>query len=227
MKTDFAAPAADTLPVVETFLSLQGESTHAGRLCFFIRSAGCNLRCAYCDTAYAYDTAAAAPRSVAELVRLARDSGANLVELTGGEPMLHAATPRLAEALLEARFEVLLETNGSCPLAALPRGVRKIVDVKLPSSKMSDRNDPENYALLGPGDELKFVTGSRADFDWARDWIDRWRLAALGIPLIFSPVFGAVEFADLAQWLIDARDPALRMQLQMHKAIWDPARRGV
>lgn len=221
------ASAADCLPVVETFLSLQGESTHAGRLCFFIRTAGCNLRCSYCDTVYAYDVGAAVMRSVGELTEQALASGATLVELTGGEPMLHAATPRLAESLLDAGLEVLIETNGSCPLGALPRGIKKIVDVKLPSSGMAEHNDPANYALLGSGDELKFVTGSRADFDWALAWIERHRLAALGIPLIFSPVFGKVAPADLAQWLIDARDPALRMQIQMHKVIWAPDRRGV
>ena len=141
--------------------------------------------------------------------------------------MLHAATPRLAGSLLDAGLEVLIETNGSRPLGSLLSGVKKIVDVKLPSSGMAEHNDPANYALLGPGDELKFVTGSRADLDWALAWIGRWRLAELGIPLIFSPVFGKISPADLAQWLIDARDPALRMQIQMHKVIWEPDRRGV
>ena len=222
-----SAVPADLLPVVETFVSLQGESTRAGRLCFFIRFAGCNLRCAYCDTVYAYDDSGATLRSPAELVRMAHDSGVRLVELTGGEPMLQKALPALARQLLDAGLEVLLETNGSILLDTLPPGVGKIVDVKLPSSGMSDRNEPENYPLLGPGDELKFVTGSRADFDWALDWINRWRLDRLKIPLVFSPVFGAVDPADLARWLIDSRRNDLRMQIQMHKVIWAPDRRGV
>ena len=217
----------DLLPVVETFVSLQGESTHAGRLCFFIRFAGCNLRCAYCDTVYAHDDSGATLRAPVELVRMAHASGVRLVELTGGEPMLQTALPALARRLLDAGFELLLETNGSRPLVALPPGVKKIVDVKLPSSGMAAYNDPGNYPLLGPGDELKFVTGSRADFDWALDWIDRWRLDRLKIPLIFSPVFGAVAPADLARWLIDSRRNELRMQIQMHKVIWSPERRGV
>ncbi|MPM71083.1 7-carboxy-7-deazaguanine synthase [bioreactor metagenome] len=214
-------------PVVETFSSIQGESTHAGRQCFFIRFAVCNLRCSYCDTAYAWEASAATLRSIAELLAAVRESGLPLVELTGGEPLLQPGLPELARALLEDGREVLLETNGSLPLDMVPPDVRKIVDVKLPSSGMSEYNNSANYPLLGPGDELKFVTGGRSDFEWALAWIDRHRLAERGVPLIFSPVFGAIDPAELAQWLIDSRRPELRMQIQMHKVLWHPDRRGV
>ena len=215
------------LPVVETFVSIQGESTHAGRQCFFIRFAACNLRCAYCDTAYAWDAAAAAMRSVSELLALVRAAGQPLIELTGGEPLLQPELPVLAQALLEAGCEVLLETNGSLPVDAMPPGVKKIVDVKLPSSGMDEHNDIDNYSRLGPDDELKFVTGDRTDFDWALAWIKRYRLRELKIPLVFSPVYGAVEPAELARWVIDSGMPELRMQIQMHKVMWHPDRRGV
>jgi len=215
------------LPVLETFVSIQGESTHAGRQCFFIRFAACNLRCNYCDTAYAWDASAAAMRSIAELLALVRASGQPLVELTGGEPLLQPELPVLAQALLEAGCEVLLETNGSLPVDAMPPGVKKIVDVKLPSSGMDEHNDIDNYSRLGPDDELKFVTGDRTDFDWALAWIKRYRLRELKIPLVFSPVYGAVEPAELARWVIDSGMPELRMQIQMHKVMWHPDRRGV
>ncbi len=215
------------LPVVETFLSIQGESTHAGRQCFFIRLGGCNLRCTYCDTEYAQSESAGSPRTIDSLTAEVISSGVRLVELTGGEPVLHPGLPDLAAALLAAGCEVLLETNGSLPLDKIPGAVKKIVDVKLPSSGMSDRNRVENYGLLKPGDELKFVTGTRADFDFALAWIARWRLEELLIPLIFSPVFGGVTPAELVSWVLDSGHPALRFQLQLHKFVWAPERRGV
>ena len=155
-----------TLPVVETFTSIQGESTHAGRLCFFIRLAGCNLKCSYCDTVYGQDAASGTLQTLGTLLEAAEASGVDLVEITGGEPALHPATPELAAALLKNGFEVLMETNGSILLDKFPHGVKRIIDVKLPSSNMSEYNDPSNYELLHEGDELKFVTGSFQDFQW-------------------------------------------------------------
>jgi len=221
-------PECAKLPVVETFTSIQGESTHAGRICFFIRLAGCNLSCSYCDTVYAQSRDSAVEyMTVDELLEAAQQSPARLVELTGGEPALQPLAPQLAQRLLEAGFEVLMETNGSVLLDKFPPQLKRIIDVKLPSSNMSQYNEPGNYQLLRKGDELKFVTGSRADFDWALEWIDRWELDKKAVPLIFSAVFGAVEPDELVEWLLQSKRSNLRFQLQMHKFVWPPEMRGV
>ena len=214
-------------PVVETFCSIQGESTHAGRVCFFIRLAGCNLRCTYCDTFYAQNQCDGRALALSELIKQARSSGAGLVEITGGEPALNPDTPQLAQALLDQGFEVLMETNGSVALEKFPRQLKCIIDVKLPSSGMAQHNLPAIYEQLKPGDEIKFVTGSRADFDWALEWIDRWGLHRKNVPLIFSCVFGAVTPEELTTWIIESKRAYLRFQLQMHKYIWHPSKRSV
>ena len=211
------------LSVCETFSSIQGESTHAGRPCFFIRLAGCSCSCSYCDTEYA--KAPGRDAGIDELLALARGSGLKLVEVTGGEPMEQSETPLLCRRLLDAGFEVLLETNGTIPLDTVPSGVRRIVDCKLPDSGMAERNCVRNYELLGAGDEIKFVVGSRGDFDYAVGVIGKCRLADRGCELLFSPVWGKVEFSALAEWVLESGLP-LRMQLQLHKLVWGD-RRGV
>ena len=205
--------------LVESFTSLQGESTHAGRVCHFLRLAGCNLDCNYCDTRYGRSFEAGRPVTVGELVKLALDSGVKLVEITGGEPLATPETPELCRRLLEAGFEVLLETNGSFSIADVPREVRKILDCKLPGSGMFAANDFGNYGLLAPHDEIKFVISDRADFDSMLDVIRKYGLERKCRNLLASPVWGRVEFASLAAWIVDARAP-VRMQLQMHKQIW-------
>jgi len=211
------------LPVVETFASIQGESTHAGRKCFFIRLAGCNLRCNYCDTVYAWEGGEL--RSVDLLVKEVEKSGVALVEVTGGEPLIHPETPALLQALLDAGKEVLLETNGSVSIAGVPPAVRKIVDCKTPGSGMSESNCFDNYPLLQKHDEVKFVISGRDDFDWAVGIIRKYELGKKTENLIFSPVWGRVAFEELAQWVVDCQLP-VRMQLQMHKLIWGD-RKGV
>lgn len=211
------------LSVCETFSSIQGESTRAGRPCFFIRLAGCSCSCSYCDTEYA--KAPGRGHSIEELLALARKSGLTLVEVTGGEPMEQPETPQLCRRLLDAGFEVLLETNGTVALDAVPAGVRRIVDCKLPSSGMAERNCVHNYAILNEDDEVKFVVGSRGDFDYAVKVIREHRLTACGCELLVSPVWGKVEFSELAAWVLESGLP-LRMQLQLHKLIWGD-RRGV
>ena len=205
------------LPVIETFTSIQGESTHAGRRCFFIRLAGCNLRCNYCDTAYAWDGGELF--SVEKLTFLAVNSAAGLVEVTGGEPLLHEETPRLLQSLLDAGLEVLLETNGAVSVSSVPPMVRKIIDCKTPGSGMAEKNIFANYELLLPHDEVKFVVSGRADFDWSLEVIEKYDLAGKTANLIFSPVWGRVSFEELAKWVVDCGKP-VRMQLQMHKLIW-------
>ena len=148
-----------------------------------------------------------------------RRAGVKLVEITGGEPLMQKATPTLAGMLLNEGFEVMLETNGACDITVMPDGVRRIVDCKLPGSGMAEANDYGNYARLTPRDEVKFVVSSREDFEFACDVIRRYDLAVKTPNLLFSPVWGRVEFADLAAWVVESRLP-VRMQLQMHKLIW-------
>lgn len=205
--------------IVEQFLSLQGESTHAGRICHFIRLGGCNLRCSYCDTLPARSFDAGREVALDRVVAEAASSGAGLVEVTGGEPLATPETPELCRRLLDAGLEVLLETNGSLPIDPVPAEVRKILDCKLPGSGMAERNDFSNYALLAPHDEVKFVISCRADFDAMLEVIRRYDLPSKTANLLASPVWGRVAFTDLAEWVVSSRAP-VRMQLQMHKLIW-------
>lgn len=211
--------------VCETFASLQGESTHAGRKCFFIRLSGCNLNCSYCDTLYGRSAGAGVERSVDDLLQEALASKLKLVEITGGEPLCNPAAPRLCQVLLDHGFEVLLETNGSLPIADVPREVRKILDCKLPGSGMHLYNLYANYCLLQKHDEVKFVISDRNDFDFACRIIEKFDLPSYTANLIASPVWGRVTFEELSSWVIETHLP-LRMQLQMHKIIWGD-RRGV
>ena len=205
------------LQVIETFSSIQGESTHAGRRCFFIRLSGCNLRCNYCDTAYAWS--GGEDFSVEELVELAVKSKCDIVEVTGGEPLMHSETPRLLQSLLDAGLIVLLETNGSLSITDVPEAVCKIVDCKTPASAMAEKNCFENFDLLQPHDEVKFVISNEDDFKWSVQVIEKYKLAEKTNNLIFSPVWGRVDFQELAQWVVSS-DLPVRMQLQMHKIIW-------
>ena len=217
---------AAALRVFETFLSLQGESTHAGRLCWFIRLAGCNLNCSYCDTRCARSFEAGREMSVADLITAALDSGAPLVEVTGGEPLAQTGTPELLAQLLATGVDVALETNGAVDITSVPPGVCRIVDYKLPSSGMTDRMLEGNFRCLTPRDEVKFVVGSREDYEVAGEVLRRFRLPEQTPNLLMSPVWGAVSWETLAEWIIADRLPA-RMQLQLHKLIWGADRQGV
>ncbi|MBR7107809.1 MAG: radical SAM protein [Lentisphaeria bacterium] len=211
------------LQIIETFTSVQGESTHAGKVCFFIRLAGCNLRCTYCDTAYAWE--GGKEFSVEELVSLAVSSGVAVVEITGGEPLLQKETPLLAQKLLEAGKTVLIETNGSVDFSILPEGCCRIVDCKLPASGMAEHNCYAAYSCLTSRDEVKFVVSDRNDFEFAETVIEKYHLADKTPHLLFSPVWDRVKPETLAQWVISSPHP-VRMQIQMHKVIWGD-RKGV
>ena len=211
------------LQVIETFKSVQGESTHAGKVCFFIRLAGCNLRCNYCDTTYAWT--GGEMRSVDELVSLALEANCDTVEITGGEPLMQAETPLLAEKLLDAGKTVLIETNGSLDFSVISNRCCRIVDCKLPGSGMAEKNCYAAYDHLTGRDEVKFVVSSREDFDFALDIIRKYDLTGKTGNLLFSPVWNRVEPAQLAQWVVDCGLP-VRMQIQMHKVLWGD-KRGV
>ncbi|MFH1672540.1 MAG: radical SAM protein [Pseudomonadota bacterium] len=209
-----------SLVVNEIFYSIQGESTHAGRPCVFVRLTGCNLRCSYCDTRYAYEDGR--EMKIDEIIDVVEGYGCPLIEITGGEPLLQAATPDIVSVLLKRGYEVLLETNGSQDISSVDNRCMKIVDFKAPSSGMSEMNDLENINRLSDGDEVKFVIGNRSDYEFARKFIKETGLeASARHPIHFSPVFGKQEPRTLAGWILDDR-LNVRLQVQLHKLIGVP-----
>ena len=212
------------LHISETFYSIQGESRFAGYPCFFIRLAGCNLRCSYCDARYTYEEPGRPMAMAALLAEAARYPG-GLVEITGGEPLLQDNVHPLMEGLLAAGHPVLLETNGSIDLARVPAGVIRIMDIKCPDSGMHDHLHPENLELLTPRDEIKFVIGSRRDYEWAKGMIERHALTAKA-RLVFSPVISRLVPATLAGMILADR-LQVRLQLQLHTILWPERSRGV
>jgi 7-carboxy-7-deazaguanine synthase len=223
--------------ITEIFKSIQGEGTRAGLPCVFVRLTGCNLRCTWCDTAYAFH--GGAKHSVEEILEkvseLAGSGSARvpLVEITGGEPLLQPETPALAERLLAAGYTVMIETSGERFVGTLPHEVVKIVDVKCPDSGEPDTFDMANLDAVGLGDEIKFVISSRRDYDFAREFTLHYRLAERVHQVLFSPVVadpaGAWEGSnarELAEWILADGLP-VRLGLQLHKFIWDPATKGV
>ena len=215
---------ANALRVNEIYISLQGESSHQGLLCTFVRLTGCHLRCSYCDSEHSFYEGS--KMSVTEVVDRVVALGAMRVELTGGEPLLQPAVYPLMEALLAKGMTVMLETSGSIDVREVPAAVQKIVDLKTPSSGESDRNDLRVLDRMNANDELKFVIGSRADYEWAKAMISTHRLAQRPYELLFSTVHGTLPARDLAEWIIADRLP-VRFQLQQHKYVWKPDARGV
>lgn len=208
---------AGSVDVVETFTSIQGESTWAGNTCFFIRVSGCNLNCAYCDTRYALERGRA--MSIADIVRAADDSRASIVEITGGEPLLQPEFPRLAEALRdETGRPVLVETNGSRDISVIPDDVVAIMDVKCPGSGEHESTDLRNLGRLRQIDEVKFVIGGRGDYDWAAAFVESNALASLCRAVLFSPAFGKLHAKTLAGWILKDRLP-VRLQIQLHRLL--------
>jgi 7-carboxy-7-deazaguanine synthase len=227
------------MQITEIYKSLQGESTHTGLPCVFVRLTGCNLRCTWCDSEYTFQGGRKVT-SEAVLDEVVRQSpGGGLVEITGGEPMLQEReVVPFMQQLLDAGYTVLLETSGERPLQRVPSAVIKIVDVKCPDSGEPDTFHVENLRLLTPRDEVKFVLASRGDYDFACNFMRRHRLAERVNAVLFSPAFrkdatGARDSShclldpqELAQWMIADNIPA-RLGLQLHKFIWDPAVKGV
>ncbi|MGH9497609.1 MAG: radical SAM protein [Terriglobales bacterium] len=226
------------MQITEIYKSIQGESTHAGLPCVFVRLTGCNLRCSWCDSEYTF-TGGQRMSLEEVLEQVEQLSPGGLVEITGGEPMLQEKeVVPLMQRLLDDGYTVLLETSGERPLEHVPRAVHKIVDVKCPDSGEPDTFAVENLEALSSGDEVKFVLSSRADYEFARDFTARHDLARRVNAVLFSPAFakGArggrdtshclVDPGELAEWMLADNVPA-RLGLQLHKFIWDPALKGV
>jgi len=212
------------LSLCEIFYSLQGESTFAGLPCTFVRLAGCNLDCAWCDTRYAKDGAKSL--SIENIIKQIKNFGCSLVEITGGEPLLQEETPDLISRLLDLNFQVLLETNGSQNIKNIDPGCIRIMDIKCPSSNESDSFLYENLKHLTKKDEIKFVIGSRQDYEFARTIITEKLFQRAATQTHLSPVFGQITLESLASWILEDRIP-VRLSLQQHKIIWHPDQRGV
>lgn len=216
-------PHSNTLVINEIFHSIQGESSHMGRPCVFIRLTYCNLRCSYCDTQYAFYEGK--EMTIDEIMEVVRSYGCNLVEVTGGEPLWQENVHPLMKRLCDEGYEVLLETGGSVSIAGVDPRVKRIVDFKCPSSNMMKKNVWENVRYLKEGDEVKFVIGNREDYEWAKTIIEQHQIRTR-CPVLLSVVFGELEPLQLAQWILEDRLD-VRFQLQMHKYIWNPETRGV
>jgi 7-carboxy-7-deazaguanine synthase len=212
------------LTVNEIFHSIQGESTHAGRPCVFVRLTACDLRCSWCDTPYAFYQGR--KQSVDEVIDTVAGYGCRLVEITGGEPLLQEDVYPLMDRLLARGCTVMLETGGHRPIGRVPEAVIKIVDVKCPGSGEAAQNHWENLSQLAAHDEVKFVIADRADYEFACDVIARHQLAERAAALLFSPVHGTLDPRVLSEWMLADGVPA-RLQLQLHKFIWPANTRGV
>lgn len=216
-------PPERRLKVNEIFYSLQGESTFAGLPCVLVRLTGCQMRCRWCDSEYAFF--AGAWRSLDQVLAEVAGHRCRLVEVTGGEPLLQPATPALLAALCDVGYEVLLETGGGLDIGVVDRRVRRILDVKCPGSGEAEANRWGNLELLTPRDEVKFVLAGEDDYRWARRVIADHRLAER-CPVLLSPVHGDLDPRQLAEWVLRDALP-VRVQLQLHKLLWGADSRGV
>jgi 7-carboxy-7-deazaguanine synthase len=212
------------LTINEIFHSIQGESTHTGRPCVFVRLTACDLRCSWCDTPYAFHEGR--KMTIDQVIADVEAFECPVVEITGGEPLLQTDVYPLMQQLVDRGHTVLLETGGHRSIASVPPSVIRIVDVKCPGSGESAKMDWHNLELLKPSDEIKFVIKDRVDYDFAKDVIDRHELAGKCAAVLMSPVHGVLSARDLAAWILADRLP-VRLQLQAHKYIWSPDARGV
>ncbi len=213
----------ETLRITEIFHSIQGESSQVGRPCSFVRLTGCNLRCVWCDTAYAFE--GGEDMELEEILRCVGSHGAPLVLVTGGEPLAQAGVHSLMLGLLNLGKEVMIETGGSLDISGIDPRVRIVLDLKCPGSGMEAKNCWDNLKSLKPTDEVKFVLNDRSDYEWARRVLREKRLDQHA-GVLFSPVFGVLDSRELAEWILQDR-LNVRLQLQIHKLIWAPDMRGV
>lgn len=212
------------LTVNEIFHSIQGESTHAGRPCVFVRLTACDLRCSWCDTPYAFTEGR--KMSVEDVVERVRGYNCDVVEITGGEPLLQKEVYPLMERLLDEGRTVMVETGGHLSADQVPAGVIRVIDVKCPASGEAGKMHWPNLEKLRSTDEIKFVIQDRADYDYARQVVEQHELVQRSGAVLFSPVHGTLDPRQLAEWILADRLP-VRLQLQAHKYIWDPGTRGV
>ena len=212
-----------SLKVNEIYYSIQGESTHVGRPCIFIRLTYCNLRCTYCDTEYAFYEGK--DIEIPEIMAKIKQWNCNLVEVTGGEPLFQDECNDLLNELTNQNYEVLLETGGSLSISDVPIEIVRIVDFKCPSSGMEKKNLWSIVNDLQPHDEVKFVIGDREDFDWAKEMLNKYSLNEK-CSILFSPTFGKIDPSLIVEWILEGDIP-VRMQLQMHKHIWETEGKGV
>lgn len=213
------------MQVTEIFRSIQGESTYAGLPCTFVRLTGCNLRCRWCDTEYSFH--GGKKMSIDEALAEVKRLGGKLVELTGGEPLLQKEAIPFLERMLAEGYTTMLETSGERPLAAVPREVVKIVDVKCPDSGEPDTFLRENLNAMATHDQLKFVLSSRRDYEFARDFVREHELRERFAATFFSPVHGETDLQALAQWMIEDGLDGVRFGHQLHKTIWGAEKQGV
>ena len=218
-----AIPLESRIRLIEVYASVQGESTWVGVPCVFVRLAGCNLRCTWCDSTFTFK--GGQHRTIDEVLDEVAAFGIPLVEVTGGEPLVHRQAIPLMARLLERGHTVLLETSGSRDIAQVPEGVHIILDLKPPDSGEERANLWTNIPLLKSKDEVKFVIASRRDYEWAREKLRSYSLDQR-CTVLFSPVFGQVAPLDLVSWIMEDRLP-VRFQLQLHKVLWPPDQRGV
>ena len=211
------------MKISEIFKSIQGESSYAGLPCVFVRTSGCNLRCGWCDTSYAFYEGE--ERSIDSVLEEIRGFGCGCVEITGGEPLLQEEVYLLMKRLLDEGYRLLIETSGSLPIDKIDRRAVVIMDIKCPGSRMSHAVHWENIRHLKKEDEVKFVIADRSDYDWSKEVLARYPLLRERT-LLFSPAFGLMEPRQLAEWVLEDRLP-VRLQLQIHKYIWDPQMRRV
>ncbi len=211
------------IKINEIYLSVQGESTHTGLPCIFIRLTGCNLRCSWCDTAYAFHEGK--NMSIDEILQKVENFGIHLVEITGGEPLMQDNVYTLMRRLIENGYKVMLETGGSISLERVPKDVIKIMDLKCPGSGEQEKNNLDNLKLLAPHDEVKFVILDKKDYEWSRDIIKKYKINETA-HILLSPVFDKLELKEMVKWILEDRLP-VRLQTQLHKIIWDKNTIGV
>ena len=216
--------SSEKIRLTEIYQSIQGESSFVGKRCIFVRLTGCNLRCSYCDTEYSFY--GGKNHSIGDILNIINDFNCNLVEITGGEPLLQKGVFSLMTSLCDKGKTVLIETSGNRDISMIDPRVHVIMDLKTPSSGESHNNRYENIKHLKTKDEVKFVIGSEEDYVWSRDKLISEKLNELCGNVIFSPVFAQLEYSEIVDWIVrDGLD--VTFQLQLHKFIWDPTEKGV
>jgi 7-carboxy-7-deazaguanine synthase len=213
----------DTLIINEIFYSIQGESTQMGKPCVFVRLTSCDLRCAWCDTAYAFEDGT--EMTIDAIIQKVKEYGCNLVEVTGGEPLMQENVHILMKRLCDDKFEVMIETGGHHDINRIDPRVKRIMDIKCPGSKMHKQNRWENIEALNSRDEVKFVISDHSDYEWAKHVLLQYQLDKR-CTVLMAPVYGSLENRVLAEWILHDR-LRVHFQLQMHKYIWNPKKRGV